>query len=186
MPKRIKQINYEEKNGKKRVLFLACLIIILLLGSIAVMALIPYFNTLPIYRSYSRTYTTALIDEHSTFNTDHEYVSGSFNSDGDEERLVFSSGDPNVELGDYHEPKYIFADRGGIDSNIRLEFTVKSRNMLNIVLHIYISDEVGENVQMLNDSEVTIATGESCIASFHKEEDIFINKVTVSYTLRIK
>lgn len=186
MPKKVRQINYEEKNGKKRVVFLIVLIIIVLFGSITVMALIPYLNTLPLYRRYSRVYTTSLIDEHSAFNTDHEYVSGSFNSDGDEERLVFSSVDPNVELGDHLEPKYIFADRGGIDSNVSLDFTVKNRNILNVVLQIYVSDEVGENIELLNDSDITITIGESYTASFNKEEDIFINRVTVSYSLRIK
>ena len=51
MPKKVRQINYEEKNGKKRVVFLIILIIIVLFGSITVMALIPYLNIIKV--SYS-------------------------------------------------------------------------------------------------------------------------------------
>ena len=170
MPRKLKQVNYEERNGKKRVLFIFGLTLILILGSVAVMVLIPYLNTLPLYRSYFRSYTTAYIKEDSELTTDKTFVINTTNTDGNEEELIFSSEDGNAELGTFVEPKYIYCDRGGVDSNISVSFTVKEKEALNIICHIFVCDEDGDNIVMLENDEVTITEGNPYITSFIKEE----------------
>lgn len=186
MLKKLKQVNYEEKNGKKRVVFLFLLILILILGSVAVMVLIPYLNTFPMYKTFTRTYTTSVLNEESTLTTENTFVVATSNSDGNEEELVFASTDINVELGDYIEPKYIFADRGGLASNASVGFLVKEKQAVDIYLNIYLCDENGENITQLTGEESSRSWGEYYTISFYKEADIFISSVTLSYAIRIK
>lgn len=186
MPKKQKQINYEERNGKKRVLFLLGLTVVLTLGSIAVMVLIPYLNTLPLYRSFFKTYTTAYISEESVLSPENTFYIDTTNSDGHGEELIIGSEDANVELGDFNNPKYIFADRGSIDSNIFISFSLSGANPVDIITHMYVCTEDGSNITMLDNKDASIIEGNPYIISFNKEEDIFVNRVTVSYKVRIK
>lgn len=186
MPRKPKQVNYEERNGKKRVLFILGLSLILVLGSVAVMALIPYLNTLPLYRSFSRTYTTAYIKEDSELSAEGSFFIDTVNKDGNDEELIIGSEDTNVELGDFDEPKYIYADRGSTSSNIYVSFALTGANPVDIICHVYVCDEDGNNIVMLDNKDASIIEGNPYITSFNKEEDIFISTVTISYKVRIK
>lgn len=186
MPKKVRQINYEERNGKKRVLFLVVLLIVVLLGSVTVMALIPYLNTLPLYRSYFKVFNSSYLTETTALTPDNALVLSSKNSDGNYETMTFTSTDSNVEIGNYEEPHYLFADKGGVDSNVTIVFDVEGKDAVDIICHIYLSDETGENIIMLSNDEVTTDKVLYFTAFFEKEEDIYISTVTMSYKLRIK
>ena len=176
--------NQEEINGKKRTLFFLLLSFVLVLGSVATAVLLPYINTLPVYQGVTSVFDTKLITTETVLDTDNSLRL----TDSHNRRITFTSTNDQIYAGTT-ETKYIFADKAGADSNVSMKFTYNSGELKFIKFKIYACNEAGTNVWEVEDK--TLITYEKdefdfITATYTNTSNIFINKVEVSYQLRVK
>lgn len=182
---RIKSTNKEERNGRTWVFVLAIFAIVLLLGSVGFAIAGPYIMTLPVYETLTATYTTEMLTNESSLDTDNTFTLTKKNKYEMNEKIVFSSEDSNVYIGPDPEFPYIFGNKGAENSNVSFSFTLDTeKEYKDIVLTVFSCLEDGSGVAEFDKD--SIIYNEDKTIKIEKTSDIFIKKVSVTYKLRVK
>ena len=183
--KRIKPSkNIEEANGRKRTLFFFALSFVLIVGSIGAVVLVPYIMTLPVYKATTSIFDVSLITTETVLDGDKHLELRT----ADYCKLTFSSTDENVFVVTT-DPVWVFANKGGTNSNVSMKFTYNEGERKFIKFKFFECDEDGANEREITDKDkitYTKDTNEFITATYTNEANIFISKVLVSYQLRVK
>jgi len=179
-------INEGERNGKKRVVILFVLIGILLVGSGALFASIPYLNTLPMYKTVSSTYSTSFLTNTTALDSDNSLVIKNNNSFGKEETFTLSSSGANILLGNHETKAYLYSVKDGATTNVSMNFTVADTDFKDVRYSVSICRENGSGVNKINSSLIVHSEENPAMATINWTSNIFIKEVTVSYKVRIK
>ena len=183
--KKTQSINREQRNSNPLLYILISFATILLLAGIVFVVITPYLKTLPVYKTFSHTYTVEVIDDTSHLESDGSFILSSKNSLENNETLTLSSEDLNVEIGPLEPKAFIYADKGDADSNVIFKFTEETdKEIKDIIYTIYLCDEDGSNVVKTPGDD--LLKNEDGSVTVKKDTNIFVNRVSVSYTLRVK
>ncbi len=172
-------------NGGAAPVVVGVLAIVVFIAAVCFAALAPYFKSLPVYQSFIANYTVDLITVDSSLNSDGSFELTGKNSIQLDEKLTFSSSDTNVGIGNYDPHDYIYRDKGGENSNVTLLFTVETdKEVKDVFYNVVFCDEDGTNPVTVNQEE--IVNNENGSITINKTTNIFVNKVTVNYKIRVK
>ncbi len=174
--------NNKEKKKINKWLITILLLLLLLIGAVLAIFLPGIINGNKEDTKYVSSYTVNLINDSSSLDTDKSFTLHLTNEVlNKEESLRFSSTDNNVGVGPYLTKPYIFEDRGGVNSNVKIEFTISDLTIKEIKYEISVSDIDGNNITILDESSYTL---ENNSVTYVSTSDIFINKVVVTYSIK--
>ena len=176
--------NIEEANAKKRTLFFLALAFILIVGGVGAAVLVPYIEKLPVYQGRTSTFDTSLITTETVLDGDNKL---SLMSE-DNCKLTFSSTNANVFV-ENTDPLWVFANTGGLESNVSMKFTYNTGERKFIKFKFFVCNEDGTNEREVTDkNKITYEKDDSdfITATYTNNSNIFISKVLVSYQLRVK
>ena len=182
MQRKVKS-NTTEKNSRKSILVLLFCSFALLVGGIATAVIIPYASTLPMYISASVTYNTNLLNEETELNMDGQLV---FTSSANE-KIIFSSSQANVSMGDYNTKEFLYCDKDNANSDITISFSIESLTYKDVAFEINVCTEDGNNITKVDPETYEIVQNEDVYSTtIASNSNIFINSVTVTYKKRVK
>jgi cytoskeletal protein RodZ len=172
----------DEERKRRKWIYTILILIILYLIFVGVIFIPAIINTTKEPPKYVSNYTVNMISDTTSLDTDKSLSLTNHNDSLNiDEKLRFSSTNSNVGVGPYLTKPYIFEDVAGSNSNVKLEFIITSKTIKSLLMEIYISDSDGNNITKLNDSDITKNSDLSI--TYSSNNDIYINKVVVTYTV---